>query len=62
MEYLDEITQQPVRTEWRLLIEEGLLDITAIDGPVWLLSDFIQILHPDKKPQSPLRYYQKLNE
>ncbi len=30
--------------------------------PDWLLSDFIQILHPDKKLASPLRYYHPLNE
>lgn len=30
--------------------------------PDWLLSDFIQILHPDKKSASALRYYHHLNE
>lgn len=30
--------------------------------PDWLLSDFIQILHPDISNKVPLRYYQKLNE
>lgn len=30
--------------------------------PDWLLSDFIQIIHPDIPNKVPLRYYQKLHE
>jgi iron complex transport system substrate-binding protein len=29
--------------------------------PDWLLGDFIQILHPDVKLKTPLKYYKKLN-
>ena len=50
------------RTVYGCNVEKTLFYEESPFRPDWLLSDFIQILHPDKKPQSPLRYYQKLNE
>ena len=43
-------------------VEQSLFYEETPFRPDWLLSDFIQILHPDIPNKVPLRYYQKLNE
>lgn len=43
-------------------VEQSLFYEESPFRPDWLLSDFIQILHPDILNKTRLRYYQKLNE
>lgn len=43
-------------------VEQSLFYEETPFRPDWLLSDFIQIMHPDIPNMPPLRYYQKLNE
>ncbi|MBR1546189.1 MAG: ABC transporter substrate-binding protein [Prevotella sp.] len=43
-------------------VEQSLFYEESPFRPDWLLSDFIQIAHPDIPNKVPLRYYHKLNE
>ena len=43
-------------------VEQSLFYEESPFRPDWLLSDFIQILHPDMKSFSPLHYFKKLDE
>jgi iron complex transport system substrate-binding protein len=43
-------------------VEQTLFYEESPFRPDYLLSDFIQILHPDTPNPTPLRYYQKLHE
>ena len=43
-------------------VEQTLFYEESPFRPDYLLSDFIQILHPDTPNPKPLRYYQKLHE
>lgn len=43
-------------------VEQTLFYEESPFRPDWLLSDFIQILHPNIPNKVPLRYYQKVNE
>ncbi len=43
-------------------VEQSLFYEESPFRPDWLLSDFIQILHSDGTFETPLRYYQKLDE
>lgn len=43
-------------------VEQSLFYEESPFRPDWLLSDFIQIVHPQMTNSAPLRYYKKLSE